>query len=111
MKDLILLFNQLLAQHAWIKYALEITLLTLGAGVVRVVTLRLFKRWTLHLNWKHKHFLVALVERMITPILAIAVVSAGFNFFPLGRWLWCYETNSVHGWGFCKDSGRALLNS
>jgi small-conductance mechanosensitive channel len=88
MKDLISLVSQLLAQHAWIKYALEITLLTLGAGVLRVVTLRLFKRWTLHLNWKHKHFLVALVERMITPILVIAVVSAAFNLFPLsGRLL------------------------
>jgi small-conductance mechanosensitive channel len=88
MKDLILLFSQLLAQHAWIKYALEITLLTLGAGVVRVVTLRLFKRGTRHLNWKHKRFLVALVERMITPILVIALVSAGFNLFPLsGRLL------------------------
>jgi small-conductance mechanosensitive channel len=88
MKDLILLFRQLLAQHTWIKYALEVTLLTLGAGVVRAVTLRLLKRWTMHLNWKHKHFLVALVERMITPILVIAVVSAGFNLFPLsGRLL------------------------
>ena len=88
MKDLIVLLSQLLAQHAWIKYALEITLLTLGAGAVRVVTLRLFKRWTMHLNWKHKHFLVTLVERMITPILVIAVVSAGFNLFPLsGRLL------------------------
>jgi small-conductance mechanosensitive channel len=88
MKDLNLLLSQLLAQHAWIKYALEIILLTLGAGMVRVVTLRLFNRWTMHLNWKHKHFLVALVERMITPILVIAVVSAGFNLFPLsGRLL------------------------
>jgi small-conductance mechanosensitive channel len=88
MKDLILLLSQLLAQHAWIKYALEITLLTLAAVVLRVVTLRLFKRWTMLLNWKHKHFLVALVERMITPILVIAVVSAGFNLFPLsGRLL------------------------
>jgi len=88
MKDLILLVSQLLAQHAWIKYALEITLLTLGAAVLRVVTLRLFKRWTMLLNWRHKHFLVALVERMITPILVIAVVSAGFNLFPLsGRLL------------------------
>ena len=84
MKDLTLLF----AQHTWIKYALEITLLTLGAGVVRAVTLRLFKRWTMHLNWKHKHFMVALVERMITPILVIGVVSAAFNLFPLsGRFL------------------------
>lgn len=83
-----MLFSQILAQHAWIKYALEITLLTLGAGVVRVVTLRLFKRWTMHLNWKYKHFLIALVERMITPILVIALVSAGFNLFPLsGRLL------------------------
>jgi hypothetical protein len=30
MKDLVLLFSQLLAQHAWIKYAIEVTLLTLG---------------------------------------------------------------------------------
>jgi hypothetical protein len=88
MKDLTLLLSHLLSQHAWIKYALEITLLTLGAGVVRVVTLRLFKRWMIHLKWKHKHFLVALIERMITPILVIAVVSAGFNLFPLsGRLL------------------------
>lgn len=56
MKDLILLLSHLLAQHGWIKYVLEITLLTLGAGVVRVGTTRLFKRWTMHLNWKHKHF-------------------------------------------------------
>jgi small-conductance mechanosensitive channel len=88
MKDLVLLLSQLLAQHAWIKYALEITLLILGAGVVRGVTLRLFKRWTIHLNWKNKQFLVALVERMITPILVIAVVSVAFNLFPLsGRLL------------------------
>ena len=88
MKDLNLLLSQLLAQQAWIKYALEIILLTLGAGMVRVVILRLFNRWTMRLNWKHKHFLVALVERMITPILVIAVVSAGFNLFPLsGRLL------------------------
>jgi small-conductance mechanosensitive channel len=88
MKDLILQLSQLLAQHAWIKYALEITLLTVGAALLRVVTLRLVKRWTMLLNWRHKHFLVALVERMITPIVVIAVVSAGFNLFPLsGRLL------------------------
>ena len=88
MKDLILPFSQLLAQHSWIKYALEITLLTLGAGALRVVTLRLLKRWTAYLNWKHKHLLVTLAERMITPILVIAVVSAAFNLFPLsGRLL------------------------
>jgi small-conductance mechanosensitive channel len=88
MKDLLLLLSQLLAQHAWIKYALEITLLTLGAGVVRVVTLRLFKRWTMNLNWKLKPLLVVLFERMLTSILVIAIVSAGFNLFPLsGRLL------------------------
>src|SRR5215472_5852007 len=88
MKDLILRLSNLLAQHAWIKYSLEITLLTLGAAVLRAVTLRLFKGWTGHLNWKHTPFLVALVERMITPILLIAVVSAAFNLFPLsGRLL------------------------
>ena len=78
-----MLLCNLLAQHAWIKYAIEFTLLTLGAGVLRVVTLRLFKRRTAHLNWKHTRFLVALAERMITPILLIAVVSGTFNLFPL----------------------------
>lgn len=88
MNDLISLLSQLLAQHEWIRYALEITLLTLGAAVVRVIALRFFKRWTTRLNWEHKHFLVALIERMITPILVIAVVSAGFNLFRLsGRLL------------------------
>jgi len=88
MNDLISLLSQLLAQHEWIKYALEITLLTLGAAVVRAIALRFFKRWTTRLNWEHKHFLVALIERMITPILVIAVVSASFNLFPLsGRLL------------------------
>jgi small-conductance mechanosensitive channel len=76
------LLSQPLAQHAWIKYALEITLLILMAGVARVVILHLLKRWTTHLNWKHNHFLLALVERMITPILVIAVLSAGFNLLP-----------------------------
>ena len=80
--------SSLLAQHAWIEYALEITLLTLGAGVLRVVTLCLVNRWTARLNWKHTRFLVALFERMITPILLITVVSAAFNLFPLsGRFL------------------------
>src|SRR5712692_1365574 len=88
MNDLISLLSQLLAQHEWIKYALEITLLTLGAAVVRAIALRFFKRWTTRLNWEHKHFLLALIERMITPILVIAVVSASFNLFPLsGRLL------------------------
>jgi hypothetical protein len=58
--------------------ALEIPLLTLGAALVRAIALRFFKRWTTRLNWEHKHFLVALVERMITPILVIAVVSVAF---------------------------------
>jgi small-conductance mechanosensitive channel len=88
MKDPISLLSQLLAQHAWIKYALEITLLTLGAAVVRAIALRFFRRWTTRLNWEHKHFLIALIERMITLILVIAVVSAGLNLFPLsGRLL------------------------
>ena len=83
MEDLIQLFSHLLYQHAWIKYALEIFLLILAAGVVRVSAVRLLKRWTTLLNWKHKHFLVALIERMITPILVIAVVATSFNLCPL----------------------------
>jgi small-conductance mechanosensitive channel len=77
-----LLLSQPLAQHAWIKYALELTALALGAGVVRLVTLRLLERCTTRLDWKHNQFLLALVERVITPILVIAVVSAGFNLLP-----------------------------
>ena len=83
MEDLIQLFSHLLDQHAWIKYALELFLLILAAGVARAIAIRLLKRWTTLLNWNHKHFLVALIERMITPILVIAVVAAGFNLLPL----------------------------
>ncbi len=83
MADLKLLFDQLLKDHAWAKYAFEVLLLILAAGIVRVIGLRLFRRWTAHLNWKHKQFLTVLVERMMTPILLITVVSACFNLFPL----------------------------
>jgi Mn2+/Fe2+ NRAMP family transporter len=81
MKNLILILNQLLAQHAWVKFALEIFLLALAAGVLRAISLRLFKR--AYLNWKHKNLVLALVERTITPILVIAVLSVSFNSFPL----------------------------
>jgi small-conductance mechanosensitive channel len=83
MDDIFLLFTQILAQHAWIRYAAEIVLLILAAGLVRIVSLRLLKRWTERWTWKNKQFLVTLIERTITPILAIAVVSACFNLFPL----------------------------
>jgi small-conductance mechanosensitive channel len=83
MDEIFLLFTQILTQHTWIRYALEIVLLILAAGAVRIVSLRLLKRWTERLNWKHTQFLVMLVERTITPILGIAVVSACFNLFPL----------------------------
>ena len=83
MEDLKLLSDQLLEEHAWTKYAIEVLLLILAAGVVRVIGLRLFRRWATQLNWKHKQSLIVLVERMITPILLIAVVSACFNLFPL----------------------------
>src|SRR6267143_1146136 len=83
MKDLILIFNGLLSQHAWVKFALAIFLLMLAAGALRAITLRLFRGWAAHVNWKHKVFMLALAERMITPILAVAILSASFNFFPL----------------------------
>jgi small-conductance mechanosensitive channel len=83
MQDLLLLISHLLTEHAWINYAFEIFLLILFAGLLRAVSLRLLKRWTTRWNWKHAHFLLALVGRMITPILVIAVVSASFNLFPL----------------------------
>jgi formate hydrogenlyase subunit 3/multisubunit Na+/H+ antiporter MnhD subunit len=83
MKDLILIFKQLLTQHAWIKFALEIFSLVLAAGVLRAITLRLVRRWRAYLNWKHKNVGLALVERMITPVFVIAILSVSFNFFPL----------------------------
>jgi small-conductance mechanosensitive channel len=58
-------------------------LLVLAAGVVRALVLRLVKRWTTTLHWRYGTFLLALVERMLTPVLAIAVISASFNIFPL----------------------------
>jgi small-conductance mechanosensitive channel len=76
-------FLGLLEQQAWIKYAVEIFGLILAAGVVRVISLRLLKRWIGHASWKRKDFFVTLVERTITPILAIAVIAACFNLFPL----------------------------
>jgi small-conductance mechanosensitive channel len=76
-------FLGLLEQQAWIKYAVEIFGLILAAGVVRVISLRLLKRWIGRVSWKRKDFFVTLVERTITPILAITVIAACFNLFPL----------------------------
>lgn len=82
MKALISVLSQLFVQHEWIKYALEITLLTLSAALVRAIALRFFNRSTTRLNWEHKHFLLTLIARMIAPILLIVVVAAGFDLFP-----------------------------
>lgn len=83
MNDFFLLLQQLIKQHSWLKYALEILFLIVAAGIVRTVSVRLFHRWTSRLDWKHKQFLVTLFERLITPVLTLAVVSACFNLFPL----------------------------
>ena len=83
MNHLFSLFNQILAEHAWIKYAFEIFLLVLAAVALRIAFQRLLKHWERRSNSQHKHFVLALSGRMITPILLIAVISAGINMFPL----------------------------
>jgi len=75
--------SQLYNQRAWLKYAVEILVLVVAAGVVRSITLRLLRRWTSRSDWKHKRFLLALLERVITPVLVLAVISASLNLFPL----------------------------
>jgi len=92
----ILLFRQLLDAHGWIRYALEIFLLFLAAFLVRMISLRLLRSWIKRLDWEHKPFLLTLVDRMITPILVVAVVSACFNLFPLSGKLLAVLNRSLY---------------
>lgn len=116
MDDLFLLLNQILAQHAWIRYAVEISLLILVAWAVRAVSARLLKRWTAGSDWQHKHFLLTLIERMITPILALAVIAACFNLFPLSGKLLAVLNRSFYiailviGIYCVAKAGMTLLN-
>jgi small-conductance mechanosensitive channel len=77
------LLSQLYNQRAWLKYALEILFIVVAAGVIRSITVRLLRRWTSRSDWKQKHFLLALLERVITPILVLAGIAACLNLFPL----------------------------
>jgi small-conductance mechanosensitive channel len=83
MNDLTALYNRIFTERAWLRYALEILLLILAAVVVRFIALRLLRRWASRSEWKHKNFLLALFERLITPILALGVIAACINLFPL----------------------------
>jgi len=74
--------RHLFEQNAWIKYVLEIFFLVAAAAAVRIIALRLLRRWTGDSQVKHKN-LIALVQRLVTPALAIGVVAACFNLFPL----------------------------
>ena len=69
-------------QNAWIKYVVEIFFVVAAAALVRLISLRLLSHWTKDLHWKHKN-LIVLLERLVTPALAIGVVAACFNLFPL----------------------------
>jgi small-conductance mechanosensitive channel len=83
MNDLIALYGRIFAERAWLKYAVEIVVIVLVSGVVRSITFGLLRRWTSRSDWKNKHFLLALLERVITPVLVLAAISACLNLFPL----------------------------
>jgi len=74
--------RQLFDRHAWLNYAIEIFSIFVAATVVRAIALYLLKRWSANSHPKQGHF-ADLSGRLLTPALAIGVVAAGFNLFPL----------------------------
>jgi small-conductance mechanosensitive channel len=69
-------------QNEWAKYVSEIFAIVTGAVIVRMIALFVLRRWARELQVKQKH-LVELSERLLTPALAIGVVAAAVNLFPI----------------------------
>jgi len=69
-------------QNPWAKYVIEISLIIVAAIIARGVVFLLLNRWLkrFHPNYRR---LADVVGRLVTPALAIAVVAAAFNLFPL----------------------------
>ncbi len=67
-------WQQLFAQHAWLKRLFEITLLILAAGVAGSLTRRWLRGWAERFDKKLHLSLVVLLDRIIAPVLALAVV-------------------------------------
>ncbi len=73
-----------LSQHAWLKQLFEIALLIFGAGLLGSFARRWLRRWTERVDKKFHHSVIALLDRVITPLLALAVVTISFRLFPCG---------------------------
>jgi len=61
----------------------EIALLIVGAGLLGSFARRWLRRWTEHLDKKSHHSLMTLLDRIIMPLLALAVVTISVRLFPL----------------------------
>lgn len=74
--------RRLFVQHAWVKYVLAISLFVAAAAVTRLISMYLLRRWDRALLSRHEK-LIALLKRLVTPALAIGLVAACINLFPL----------------------------
>jgi len=72
-----------LSQHAWLKQLFEIALLIFAAGLLGSFARRWLRRWRERFDNRFHHSLITLLDRVITPLLALAVVTVSVHLFPL----------------------------
>lgn len=76
-------WGQLLQQHSWLAYSLQIAALISGAWIVRVAIIGRLRRLTKKTRTNLDDRLIDILDRAIKPALALAVIVATMNLFPL----------------------------
>ncbi len=71
------------AQYDWVKQALEILALIFAAGIVGACLRRLLRIWTKRFGTMVHHSLIALLDRVIMPVLLLGVITISLRLFPL----------------------------
>lgn len=74
---------EVFSQHPWLGYGMQIVVLILGAWLLRTVVMRRLRRWAERTTTDVDDQIVALLDRALTPLLALAVLAASLNLFAL----------------------------
>jgi small-conductance mechanosensitive channel len=74
---------QLVPQHPWLGYSLEIAALILGAWLFHALVIGQLRRLTRRTRTNIDDELVDILDRMIKPLLVFAIIAASLNLFPL----------------------------
>jgi len=81
--DLFSILSRLFTQHPWLKQGIGIAVIVLAAWLLGSLARRGLRRWMGRLERTFHHSLVQLLDRIITPVLVLAVITLSFHLFPL----------------------------